>query len=81
MDSRYGSFLNQQFPEILSSWRRAAVTLGKPVTVKLGLREISGLAVDVAPDGALLVKKPGGEIQRIISGEIQGPLSVRSGGP
>lgn len=80
MDALYGNFLNQQFPEILDSWRRAAVTLGKPVTVKLGAQEISGLAVDVAPDGALLVEKPGGEIQRIISGEIQGPLPVRSGG-
>jgi BirA family transcriptional regulator, biotin operon repressor / biotin---[acetyl-CoA-carboxylase] ligase len=80
MDELYGCFLNQQFPEILNLWRRAAVTLGKPVTVKLGAQEISGLAVDVAPDGALLVEKPGGEVQRIISGEIQGPLPVKSGG-
>lgn len=80
MDELYGNFLNQKFPEILDLWRRAAVTLGKPVKVKLGGREISGLAVDVAPDGALLVEKPGGEVQRIISGEIEGPLPVGSGG-
>ena len=48
--------------------------------VKLGAQEISGVAVDVAADGALLVEKPGGEVEKIISGEIQGPLPVRSGG-
>ena len=53
MDKLYDNFLNQKFPEILDSWRRAAVTLGKPVKVKLGEREISGIAVDVAPDRSL----------------------------
>jgi BirA family transcriptional regulator, biotin operon repressor / biotin---[acetyl-CoA-carboxylase] ligase len=70
MDSFYGRFLCQEFPAILDLWRQAAVTLGKPVTVKRGAGEISGLALDVAPDGALLVEKPGGEIERVISGEI-----------
>ncbi len=70
MDAFYGRFLRQEFPAILDEWRQAAVTLGKPVTVKLGAEEISGLAVDVAPDGALLVEKPGGEVEKIISGEI-----------
>jgi BirA family transcriptional regulator, biotin operon repressor / biotin---[acetyl-CoA-carboxylase] ligase len=71
LDRLYGKFLGQEFPEILDLWRRATVTLGKPVRVKLGEREIAGLALDVAPDGALLVAKPGGEVERIISGEIQ----------
>jgi BirA family biotin operon repressor/biotin-[acetyl-CoA-carboxylase] ligase len=67
----YGRFLNREFPAILEEWRRAAVTLGKLVTVNLGAGAISGLALDVAPDGALLVQKAGGEVERIISGEIQ----------
>jgi BirA family transcriptional regulator, biotin operon repressor / biotin---[acetyl-CoA-carboxylase] ligase len=70
MDLFYGRFLRQEFPAILDLWRQAAVTLGKPVTVKRGAREISGLAIDVATDGALLVEKPGGEVEKIISGEI-----------
>jgi BirA family biotin operon repressor/biotin-[acetyl-CoA-carboxylase] ligase len=71
LDGLYGRFLNREFPAILEEWRRAAVTLGKPVTVNLGAGAISGLALDVAPDGALLVQKAGGEVERIISGEIQ----------
>ena len=70
MDVFYGRFLRQEFPAILDEWRQATVTLGKPVTVKLGAEEISGLAVDVAPDGALLVEKSGGGVEKIISGEI-----------
>jgi BirA family transcriptional regulator, biotin operon repressor / biotin---[acetyl-CoA-carboxylase] ligase len=71
LDRLYGKFLNQEFTDILEAWRRGTVTLGKPVRVKLGAREVSGLAVDVAPDGALLVEKPGGEVEKIISGEIE----------
>jgi BirA family biotin operon repressor/biotin-[acetyl-CoA-carboxylase] ligase len=70
LDGLYGRFLGQEFPDILDQWRRAAVTLGRPVTIRQGGREISGLALDVAPDGALLVEKPGGEVERVISGEI-----------
>jgi BirA family biotin operon repressor/biotin-[acetyl-CoA-carboxylase] ligase len=71
LDGFYGRFLRREFPAILEEWRRASVTLGKPVTVKLGTGELSGLALDVATDGALLVEKPGGKVEKIISGEIQ----------
>jgi BirA family biotin operon repressor/biotin-[acetyl-CoA-carboxylase] ligase len=66
----YDKFLGQQFPAILELWRRAAVTLGKPVVVQQGAARIAGLALDVAPDGALLVEQPGGEVVAVISGEI-----------
>jgi BirA family biotin operon repressor/biotin-[acetyl-CoA-carboxylase] ligase len=66
----YDRFLNQRFPEILEEWKAAAVTLGRTVTVRQGPREISGQALDVAPDGALLLRTAGGEIVRVTSGEI-----------
>jgi len=66
----YKRFLNQGFPEILEEWKRYAVTLGRAVTVRQGPREISGQAVDVASDGALLLLTPAGEIVRVTSGEI-----------
>jgi BirA family transcriptional regulator, biotin operon repressor / biotin---[acetyl-CoA-carboxylase] ligase len=66
----YDRFLRQEFAEILEEWRRHAVTLGKRVTVRQGPREISGQAVDVAPDGALLLSMQSGEIVRVTSGEI-----------
>jgi BirA family transcriptional regulator, biotin operon repressor / biotin---[acetyl-CoA-carboxylase] ligase len=71
MDRWYSTFLERGFEPILMAWHRNAETLGKPVRVKLGSREVSGLALDVAPDGALLVEKPDGEVEKIISGEIE----------
>jgi BirA family transcriptional regulator, biotin operon repressor / biotin---[acetyl-CoA-carboxylase] ligase len=69
-EALYERFLNQGFPEILQEWKRYTVTLGRAVTVRQGPREISGQAVDVAPDGALLIHTPGGEVVRVTSGEI-----------
>jgi BirA family transcriptional regulator, biotin operon repressor / biotin---[acetyl-CoA-carboxylase] ligase len=66
----YGRFLNQGFPEILEEWKGYAVTLGRAVTVRQGPREISGQAMDVAPDGALLLRTNTGEMVRVTSGEI-----------
>ena len=66
----YERFLNQEFPEILAEWKRYTVTLGRGVTVKQGAREISGQAVDVAADGALLIRIPSGELVQVNSGEI-----------
>jgi BirA family biotin operon repressor/biotin-[acetyl-CoA-carboxylase] ligase len=74
----YDRFLNQGFPEILEEWKRFTVTLGRPATVRQGPREISGQALDVAADGALLLRTASGEIVRVTSGEITpGP----AGGP
>ncbi|MFZ5447325.1 MAG: biotin--[acetyl-CoA-carboxylase] ligase [Thermodesulfobacteriota bacterium] len=75
----YERFLSQGFPEILEEWKRHAVTLGQEVTVQQGPRRISGQAVDVATDGALLVYTPEGKIVRVTSGEITPEPSTGSG--
>ncbi len=69
-EALYDRFLHQGFPEILEEWKGYTVTLGRPVTVRQGPREISGQALDVAPDGALLLQTASGEMVRVTSGEI-----------
>ena len=69
-EALYHRFLNQGFPEILEEWKGATVTLGTAVTVRQGPRELSGLALDVAEDGALLLRTASGEMVRVTSGEI-----------
>jgi BirA family biotin operon repressor/biotin-[acetyl-CoA-carboxylase] ligase len=66
----YGRFLAQEFAGILDEWRRLAVTLGQRVTVRQGPRTICGLALEVAPDGALLLETDSGVVVRVTSGEI-----------
>lgn len=69
-ETLYESFLNREFPAILEEWQTYAVTLGRTVTVRQGPLTFKGLALEVAPDGALLVQTPEGEIVRVTSGEI-----------
>jgi BirA family biotin operon repressor/biotin-[acetyl-CoA-carboxylase] ligase len=78
-EALYGRFLNQGFAEILEEWKGFTVTLGKMVTVRQGPREISGQALDLAPDGALLLCTANGEIVRVTSGEITPGSSAEPG--
>ncbi len=69
-DSLYRRFLSHEFPGILEEWKRYEVTLGRMVTVRQGSRTIQGQALEVAPDGALILKTLAGETVRVTSGEI-----------
>lgn len=66
----YDRFLARGFPGILEEWKNYTVTLGKEVRVRQGLGEVQGKALEVAPDGALLVQTRTGEIVRVTSGEL-----------
>jgi BirA family transcriptional regulator, biotin operon repressor / biotin---[acetyl-CoA-carboxylase] ligase len=78
-EALYESFLSRGFPGILREWKNHAVTLGREVAVRQGARTIQGQAVDVDADGALLVVQQGGEIVRVVSGELA-PDQERSPG-
>jgi BirA family biotin operon repressor/biotin-[acetyl-CoA-carboxylase] ligase len=66
----YGRFLAREFAGILDEWRSLTVTLGRRVTVRQGPVTICGQALEVAPDGALLVETDAGEVVRVTSGEL-----------
>ncbi|MCL4501591.1 MAG: biotin--[acetyl-CoA-carboxylase] ligase [Deltaproteobacteria bacterium] len=66
----YERFLARKFAGILDEWRSLTVTLGNRVTVRQGPETICGQALEVAPDGALLVETDAGEVVRVTSGEI-----------
>ena len=66
----YERFLAREFTGILDEWRSLTVTLGRRVTVRQGPNTICGLALEVAPDGALMVETDAGEVVRVTSGEI-----------
>jgi BirA family biotin operon repressor/biotin-[acetyl-CoA-carboxylase] ligase len=59
---------------LLTDWRRHAVGLGGPVSVQTPSGMLSGLAVDVDDDGALLVEASG-QTHRFLAGDVHlGPL-------
>ena len=55
---------------IIDKWRSFSLTLGRRVKVYCQDKHIEGQAVDIDQDGALLVRKDSGLIQKIFSGDV-----------
>ncbi|EKP95825.1 biotin--[acetyl-CoA-carboxylase] ligase [Thermaerobacter subterraneus] len=71
LEERYAQ-LHQEGPgPVLAAWRSRAAWLGEPVRVALPTGEVAGIALDVAPDGSLVVEQAGGRRQRILAGDVQ----------
>jgi len=56
--------------EIVNKWRNFNLTLGTRVKVDYQNRHIEGQAADIDADGALLIRKDSGLIQKISSGDV-----------
>lgn len=64
----YRRWATEGFAPIREAWRRGSGTLGQRVTVEEG---IGGIAVDLAEDGALLVRTDTGALVRRVAGELR----------
>ncbi len=58
------------FKPVVEAWRGYFASEGKPVRVKSFDRIIEGVCEGIDPDGALLVRGPSGETERVISGDV-----------
>jgi BirA family biotin operon repressor/biotin-[acetyl-CoA-carboxylase] ligase len=57
--------------ELLDAWRERSVAWwGSRVEVSAGDRVVRGVAQDIDDDGALLLARDGGDVERIVSGEV-----------
>ncbi len=52
------------------AWRAVLAWLGQPVCVQTPTERVMGVALDVAPDGALLVRVDDGSVQRFPVGDV-----------
>lgn len=59
------------FAGVLDDWRALSLTLGSRVLVRRSSEVLEGLAVDVSPEGALLLETPGGLLE-LYEGEVHG---------
>jgi BirA family transcriptional regulator, biotin operon repressor / biotin---[acetyl-CoA-carboxylase] ligase len=57
-------------PAVVAGWRQHSIGLGSPVTVESASGTLEGVAVDVADDGALLVASAGGQVHRVLAGDV-----------
>lgn len=68
LERRYEEWRGHGFLRLRTAWRERAFTLGRPVVMPDGT---IGVAVDIAEDGALLVRAADGRLERVVSGEVE----------
>lgn len=66
----YHLFLEKEFDSILAEWKANTETLGKKVTIDYRGAIISGEAIDITSEGALLIEKKNGEKVQVLSGTL-----------
>ncbi len=67
----YKIYLKEGFGPVLGAWRGFFEAEGKPIRVNGFNRVITGICMGVDSDGFLLVRKPSGDVERIISGDTE----------
>ena len=71
MEDIYTDYIKKgDIGSILDECRKCSATLGRTVKVIGRDREFSGKAVDLDEDGALLVLKEDGEMEKVLSGDV-----------
>ena len=55
---------------IFKQWRAEMVMLGKNVKIDCGKEKIKGIAQDVSRDGSLLLRCEGGQLKKILAGDV-----------
>ncbi len=66
------------FGPVREMWRELSATLGQEVLVKSEAREVRGVAEDIDEQGALLIRKPDGVLERILAGDVEQVRSKKS---
>lgn len=70
LEIKYEVYKKEGFESFLSDWKKNSITMDKRVKVK-GLHEnYEGIAEDIDKDGALLLRRDSGELQKIYSGDV-----------
>jgi BirA family biotin operon repressor/biotin-[acetyl-CoA-carboxylase] ligase len=59
------------FDSVVTEWAGCCDTLGRQLTVKMGRRRIEGHAQALDADGALLLRKDNGQIERILGADVE----------
>lgn len=69
LDNCYRTALTE-FERVSDEWAGLSTTLGRQIVVTMGARRIEGHAQALDGDGALLLRKDNGQIERIVAGDV-----------
>jgi BirA family biotin operon repressor/biotin-[acetyl-CoA-carboxylase] ligase len=67
----YETFLREGAAPVLKAWRDRAKIHGRPVKVTSFREVLTGTAIDVDSDGALILETKEGERKRVVAGDIE----------
>lgn len=70
LEHHYEVAMNHGFSPIFEKWKKLCCNLKKPVEVITKKGSFAGIAVDIDEQGALLVKKEDGKLERVLSGDV-----------
>lgn len=73
LEAHYRALCAGRGEELWAAWRGRLGTLGRQITISAPGECYRGLALDVAHDGALLVRREDGEIVRVLAGDVLEP--------
>ena len=80
LEGNYLRWLGEGFRSLLPEIGRYDFLRGNPVTIERGASTLSGIAIGIAADGALLVRHDDGSIEPVYSGDAL-PVAGRGNGP
>jgi BirA family biotin operon repressor/biotin-[acetyl-CoA-carboxylase] ligase len=66
----YLQFQTHGLEPFLGRWRQLSAVLGQPVSIQIGPRHLSGRAVDIDSQGALVLEEKSGRRQRFLAGDV-----------
>lgn len=69
LDECYRAALTD-FETIADEWAKLCTTLGRQIVVTMGERRIEGFAQALDSDGALLLRRDSGQVERILGGDV-----------
>jgi BirA family biotin operon repressor/biotin-[acetyl-CoA-carboxylase] ligase len=69
LDECYQTALTN-FESIVDEWAKLCTTVGRQIVVTMGQRRIEGFAQALDSDGALLLRRDSGQIERILGGDV-----------
>lgn len=63
--------VSEGFGPVREAWRTLSSTLGQEVLVKSEAKELRGTAEDIDENGALLIRKSDGSLERVLAGDVE----------
>jgi BirA family biotin operon repressor/biotin-[acetyl-CoA-carboxylase] ligase len=67
----YSIFIHEGSPAILKAWRSRAHIKGRRVSVTSFGERLTGVAIDVDSDGALILETENGRRRRVVAGDVE----------